>query len=119
MGSAILLGLLDALDGINFGDDPTWNFTACTKTERSAAALVEKLGQHATRVQVLHGQSETILVEADVVILGVKPYLAKGILSQPGVGQALAGKLVISLMAGVSVDKIHDLILPTATESAS
>ncbi|CAI6090774.1 unnamed protein product [Clonostachys chloroleuca] len=117
MGSAVLLGLLDALDEINTGDIPAWNFTACTKAERSAAALVEKLGQHATRVQVLHGQNERALAEADVVILGVKPYLARGILSKPGISEALAGKLVISLMVGVSVDEVHDLIFPAAMES--
>jgi pyrroline-5-carboxylate reductase len=117
MGSAILSGLLDALDEIKSGDARTWNFTACTKTERSAATLVEKLGQHATRVQVLHGQNEEALADVDVVILGVKPYLAKEILSKPGIGQALAGKLVISLMAGVSVDEVHDLLLPLATEA--
>ncbi|CAH0050385.1 unnamed protein product [Clonostachys solani] len=119
MGSAILLGLLDAFDEIKIGDDPTWNFTACTKTDQSAATLVEKLGRHAKQVQVLHEQNEKALAEADVVILGVKPYLAKGVLSKPGIGQALAGKLVISLMAGVSVDEVHGLILPAVKGSPS
>ncbi|CAG9983137.1 unnamed protein product [Clonostachys byssicola] len=119
MGSAVLLGLLDALDETKSGDGRAWNFTACTKTENSATALVEKLGHHASQVQVLHRQNENALAEADVIILGVKPYLAKGILSKPGIGEALAGKLVISLMAGVSVDEVHELILPAAKESAS
>ncbi|VUC27708.1 unnamed protein product [Clonostachys rosea] len=118
MGSAILLGLLDALDEIKIGDKPTWNFTACTKTERSSVALIETLGHHAKQVQVLHGQNMEALREADIVILGVKPYLAKGILTKPGVGPSLAGKLVISLMAGVPVDEVQGLILSAAKESA-
>ncbi|KAK0368106.1 pyrroline-5-carboxylate reductase [Colletotrichum limetticola] len=48
--------------------------------------------------------------EANVIILGFKPGMARSILGQPGVRQSVSGKLVISLLAGVSTDTVQDYI---------
>lgn len=50
--------------------------------------------------------------EADVVILGCKPYMVKDILSEPGIKEALANKLLISICAGVPAEQIEGVLYP-------
>lgn len=48
--------------------------------------------------------------EADVVLLGAKPYNFAIALQEEGIREALAGKLLISILAGVPVAQIEDTI---------
>ena len=48
--------------------------------------------------------------EANIVLLACKPYLAEEVLGEPGVREALAGKLVISIMAGKTPEHIEKYI---------
>ncbi len=48
--------------------------------------------------------------EADVVLLACKPYNLKAVLQEEGMREALAGKLLISILAGVPVPQIEDTI---------
>ncbi len=43
---------------------------------------------------------------ADVVILGCKPYIVSDVLRKEGIKDALAGKLLISICAGVPVEQM-------------
>lgn len=45
--------------------------------------------------------------QADLVMLSVKPQAARGVLTAPGVAEALAGKVLISICAGVSTEQLH------------
>jgi pyrroline-5-carboxylate reductase len=65
-------------------------------------------------VTVLQNSNLQGVQEADVVILGCKPYMVKDILSEPGIKEALAGKLLISICAGVPVEQIQDVLYPDA-----
>ena len=47
---------------------------------------------------------------ADVIILGCKPQMVNDILSAEGMREALAGKLLISICAGVPVSQIENLL---------
>ena len=47
---------------------------------------------------------------ADVVLLGCKPYMAKDILRKKGIREALAGKFLISILAGVPVSQIEEAL---------
>ncbi|KAF4250485.1 hypothetical protein CNMCM8980_000853 [Aspergillus fumigatiaffinis] len=59
--------------------------------------------------------------EANIVLLACKPYLAEEVLSEAGVREALAGKLVISIMAGKTPQDIEKYIYrdSPADEAAS
>lgn len=48
--------------------------------------------------------------EADVILLACKPYHLKTVLQEEGMREALAGKLLISILAGVPVPQIEDTI---------
>lgn len=48
--------------------------------------------------------------EADVIILGCKPQMVKDILEVDGMREALRGKLLISILAGVPVEQIHEIL---------
>ena len=48
--------------------------------------------------------------EADVVLLACKPYNLSAVLQEVGMREALAGKLLISILAGVPVSQIEDTI---------
>ena len=61
---------------------------------------------------ILQNENVKGVQEADVVLLGFKPYQLKVILEEEGMREALAGKLVISILAGVPVSQIEDTIYP-------
>lgn len=44
-----------------------------------------------------------------------KPQVAKAVLSEPGIKEALAGKLLISICAGVTIDQLESWTTPTTT----
>ncbi|KAM5370922.1 hypothetical protein ACJZ2D_008235 [Fusarium nematophilum] len=113
MGGALLHGFLEAM----FPEDPdkcinqkVSRFIACTTSEKSARTLEENLGRHAPHVRVLYQQNQAAMEQADVIILGFKPAMATKILQEPGVRQSVSGKLVISLLAGLSTQEIQSLI---------
>lgn len=57
-------------------------------------------------VTVLQNENVRGVEAADVVILGCKPYMVADILLQEGMKEALAGKLLISICAGVPVEQM-------------
>ncbi|NCG20448.1 MAG: pyrroline-5-carboxylate reductase [Rhodobacterales bacterium] len=52
--------------------------------------------------------------EVDVILLAVKPQVAKTVLSEPGIAEALAGKLLISICAGVNISQLTSWLPHTA-----
>lgn len=116
MGSAILHGILDSItsDAHSVLSESamhpiTW-FIACTKTAESAERLKATFPvEQKSLVEVTSSQKVPveIMKRADVIILGFKPFMAEDVLGSAGVRDALAGKLVISLLAGQTP---HDLI---------
>lgn len=87
-------------------------FVACVRRPESAKRI--KLAVQAytdlTPVTVLQNENIRGVEAADIVILGCKPYMVKDILSEPGMQDALAGKLLISICAGVPVDQISQAL---------
>ncbi|PWY96688.1 pyrroline-5-carboxylate reductase [Aspergillus sclerotioniger CBS 115572] len=99
MGSAILSGLLDAT---RTSDGKINHFMVSTKTASSAERLRTQYSSDLSRIEIAHESNLSAMRKADIILLACKPFLAKGILSAPGVGEALSGKLVISIMAGMT-----------------
>lgn len=124
MGGAVLDGLLDSIFPDEVLDTPGSSpkpriskFIAYTQSARSAQRLQEKYSsRHVSRVRVLHSRIVDAIREADVVVLGFKPYMARDVLGVPEVQEALKGKLVISMLAGLSSSEVHRLCVSTADE---
>ncbi|KAI7818181.1 pyrroline-5-carboxylate reductase [Gamsiella multidivaricata] len=89
-------------------------FIACVSHEESAAKLSKVLG---SQVKVLYGADGNVqgVSEADVVLLCTKPQVAKAVLSEPGIKEALTDKLVISICAGVTITQLQSWTTPTTT----
>lgn len=115
MGSAILHGILDSITSNAHlirleSKPPITRFIACTKTAESAERLKATFPvEQRSLVEVTSSQEVPveIMKRADVIVLGFKPFMAEDVLGSAGVRDALAGKLVISLLAGQTP---HDLI---------
>ncbi|KAL4767667.1 hypothetical protein BDW60DRAFT_199474 [Aspergillus nidulans var. acristatus] len=115
MGSAILSGILDASKAIS---SPFSRILACTKTQSSAEKLDTRFRDHGSPLTVgfFAGENTAAAEEADVIILGCKPYLVDAVLAEEGLADALAGKLVISIIAGKTIDVLSEGISQNQTE---
>jgi len=85
-------------------------FIACVSRDESVTKLratFRELGSLGAGIEVVAGQNVTSAKQADVVLLCCKPQLAHTILGEQGMRDALHGKLLISILAGVT---IHQLI---------
>ncbi|GAW19808.1 hypothetical protein ANO14919_092990 [Xylariales sp. No.14919] len=113
MGTAILLGVLSAqashlkTDGANLLPN---RFKACVRRSEWADGIRSKLPPQTLESTVaLHMNDNVAAVEgADMVILACQPHLFKPILEEPGMAAALQGKLIMSVLAGVTSDEIEN-----------
>lgn len=123
MGSAILSGILDAttpVDTSSSKKSPFSRIIACTKSQGSADKLKAKYSGHPSAVQLDFYASDNAgaASQADVVMLGCKPYLVDAVLSEEGLCDALAGKLIVSVIAGKTIDVLSAAIATNQTQSA-
>ncbi|KAF2862314.1 pyrroline carboxylate reductase [Piedraia hortae CBS 480.64] len=115
MGIAILRGLLSSSDaGIPARNDsalpiPT-RFHACVPSARGAGRIKTELGTLASGVTVHVGDILPALRAANVVLLCVKPYAVEKVLSGDGIGEALRGKLLVSICAGITEGTIRGFL---------
>lgn len=82
-------------------------FIACVRRPESAKRILETLGSHPSKVKTVQNDNIAACKEADVVLLGCKPYMVNDILAVEGMKEALDGKLLISICAGVPVEQIQ------------
>ncbi|KAN0077046.1 pyrroline-5-carboxylate reductase [Tylopilus felleus] len=86
------------------------SFFIATVTRQESAQKLQHtfglLGGLGSSVQVLVGQNLTAVQRSDVVILCCKPHQAQAILGQDGMKEALDGKLLISILAGVTISQL-------------
>ncbi|KAG8624536.1 hypothetical protein KVT40_007603 [Elsinoe batatas] len=99
MGTAILQGLSKAEL-----HDTRLQMTACVRS-RSSLARLEKMFNDAP-VQCLQNNFTQASEQSNVIILGVPPDQLQSLLGNDGLVQALRGKVIISLLAGVSCEDI-------------
>ena len=86
--------------------------TRSTSLER----LKSDLKPHLNRIEILQNNNLRGVQHADVVLLACKPQMVREILSESGVREALAGKLLISILAGVPVSQIEEILYGSSTE---
>jgi pyrroline-5-carboxylate reductase len=133
MGVAILSGILDSimhpsLNGATKGPPSSGTttplpiaklthrmpnrFIACVKRDESARALRKVFDSEL--VEVLCRENVRGAKAADLVLLGAKPNMIKGILSEEGMKEALEGKLVISIATGVTIAQMREWLPESA-----
>ncbi|TFY63757.1 hypothetical protein EVJ58_g3048 [Rhodofomes roseus] len=139
MGVAIISGVLASLDAkaaTGFHPAAKWEshtpgtltpreledeslpsrFLACVSREESAKKLRAAFNTPSAlgyQVEIVKGKNVEAVQSASVVILGCKPQQAHIILNEPGMKEALDGKLLISILAGVTIAQISAWVLPS------
>ena len=110
MGLAILSGVLDSCaKSIATGKGAKITcFIATVNSQRSANALRQRFLQHSSLLKVTTGDNVQAMAEADIIIWAFKPYMVDEVLRVKGVREAIAGKLVISVLVGSPIAKLED-----------
>jgi pyrroline-5-carboxylate reductase len=93
-------------------------FIACVRRPESAKRIKLAVAEYSHPVQILQNENVKGVKAADVVILGCKPYMVAEILAEPGIKEALEGKLLISICAGVPVEQIQEVLYPSGDSTA-
>lgn len=88
-------------------------FIACVSRDESARKLRKTYANEA-RVEVRVRENVQAVQEADVVLLGCKPQKAQTILGEPGLHDAIEGKLLISILGGTTSAQLRQW-LPAST----
>lgn len=91
-------------------DAPFDRFFATVSNDKSRLNLLNKFSSYQNRFRAYCGENDLWMDAADVIILAFKPCLVEEILSQKCVRDALAGKLVISVIVGVSHQRLSNAI---------
>lgn len=106
MGTSILKGLLK--DASTAKDDLNLSYTACVRSQGSLDRLRKALGEQADVVSCQVGNFTEATDKADVICLGVPPGELENLAKTPGLAKASRGKLIVSLLAGVSCAQVAE-----------
>jgi pyrroline-5-carboxylate reductase len=134
MGIAILSGILASLDEIQDANTkpstsgtstPLYEtstttrlpsrFIACVRRPESVKKLKATFAAHLNAVTIAQNANVASVQKSDVVLLACKPYMVQDVLSDPGMAAALEGKLLISILAGVTETQL-ETTLTTAND---
>lgn len=85
-------------------------FIACVRRNESAKRIKQTVGHHKVPLTVAVNDNVKAVRDGDVIILGCKPQMFREILGAPGMKEALRGKLLISILAGVTGEQIEKLL---------
>jgi pyrroline-5-carboxylate reductase len=83
------------------------------ESSKKLRPIFADLGPLGRTVEVVASGNLKAVQEADVVLLCCKPQQARLILSEEGITQALEGKLLISILAGVTISQISAWVSPS------
>ena len=126
MGIAILSGILSSLQELHETNPPSGTFIealpsrlpsrfiACVRRSESAKKVQSALG-HFPALTVVQDQNVSSVQQSDIVILACKPSALSKVLNEDGMREALKGKLLISILAGVSARQIEETLYPKLT----
>lgn len=112
MAGAILAGVLESCAQTQkAGQEPKISrFVATVNSRASVENLRTRFSQYSDRLEILQGDNVRAMKQADVVLFGFKPYMIDLVLKADGVREALADKLIISVLAGSPVEKLEAAI---------
>ncbi|KAJ5166157.1 uncharacterized protein N7482_004938 [Penicillium canariense] len=111
LGAAILNSLLGTAES-----KPLFSqFVACVRSEASVKKLADRYPQHQERLTISRGDNINAVRQSDVIILGVDPADIDSVLKQHGLREVLEGKLLISIAAGWTRQKLEEAIYGSET----
>lgn len=114
LGIAILNGLINA-PAENSIQLPFTRYIACVRSEPSEKRLTERFAQSMNKISISRGDNVQAVQNADVIILGADPADIETVLTQPGLREALTDKLLISIAAGWTRQKLETIIYGSVT----
>ncbi|KAJ6087910.1 hypothetical protein N7467_006824 [Penicillium canescens] len=114
LGIAILNGLIN-VPAEKTSELPFTRYIACVRSESSEKRLTERFAQSMNKISISRGDNIQAVQSADVIILGVDPADIQTVLTQPGLREALTDKLLISIAAGWTRQKLEATIYGSAT----
>ena len=108
MGSAILEGVLVACEKARLeGTEPKFTkFIACVNSQGSVERLETRFHKYQDSLSILKKKNVQGAENADIIMLGCKPYMAEEVLGEKGLANALKGKLLISFVVGTPHEKM-------------
>lgn len=122
MGIAIMGGVMSALAAAKTkaaiapdASKPTPNlshFIACDQWAPAEANVRKALGHYSFPLQTLTNQNVKGVQQADIVLLSCKPHGYQQILGEDGMLDALKGKVLVSILAGVTQQQLEDFLYP-------
>ena len=120
MGLAIMAGIMDSLRDLkanpsSSSDTPSRlpsTFNACVRSSKSAKRIRDETSQYQASLKIYENDNLPAVQAADIVLLGCKPYMVRDVLSADGIKEALKGKLLLSVLAGVPEEQIEDILYP-------
>jgi pyrroline-5-carboxylate reductase len=126
LGTAILSGIFDSLSPSDTPDqakalaptDPSapaklpTRFSACVTKPDSGKRIKTELEKYETKITIHENNNLQAVQDADIIILGCKPHVAEQILGNDAIRAALKGKLLISILAGMTEIELGKIIYP-------
>lgn len=123
MGIAIMGGVMSSLAKAKTAStlDPSsatkdtpnlQNFVACDTWAPAEQKVKDALGHYNFSLTTYTNQNLKGVEAADIVLLSCKPYGFKDILGEKGVKEALKGKILVSILAGVTQQQLEEFLYP-------
>jgi pyrroline-5-carboxylate reductase len=118
MGISIISGVLASLAERSSGSSKSKvaqparlpsKFIACVRSEASRKRIESEI-PNANALTIVQKQNVKSVEESDIVLLACKPFYLSEVLSEPGMKDALKGKLLISILAGVTTEQICEVL---------
>lgn len=107
LGSAIATALLDPLDKEGVKID---HLIVTVASKESQERIQKDFSAYASRCSVRLAEENVAAVkEADIVVLSFKPVKRRSVFEVSGFREALQGKLVLSIMAGITLAELNRL----------
>lgn len=108
MGTALLSGILKRIKGT----DHQLRFSLSAHSQSSLERLQQEFKSEAKSVDVITHDNAAAARDADIAMLAFQPQQLGQVISEKDVKDSLSGKLIISLLAGVSSQQVRDQIQP-------
>ncbi|KAI9742557.1 MAG: delta 1-pyrroline-5-carboxylate reductase [Claussenomyces sp. TS43310] len=119
MALAVLSGIFASLTDSNSSSPPPGHpsrFIACNRSQSGTAKVLKVLGHYKLDLKTVRNENVAACKEADIVLLGCKPYMVNDLLAVEGMRDALEGKLLISVCAGVPVEQMEKALYGGSSE---
>lgn len=94
------------------------NFIACDQWKPAEENVRKALGHYNFPLQTLTNENLTGVQQADIILLSCKPHGYKTILGEKGMVEALKGKVIVSILAGVTQAQLEGFLYPEGVEKA-